>query len=197
MSTAVISDQTIRDTEVMPEEHYLNTDHSLKSWLLTVDHKRICILYLLTITAMFFIGGFFATLVRLELLTPAGDLLQSDTYNKAFTMHAVFMIFFFLVPSIPATLGNFLVPMMVGAKDMAFPRLNLATWYIFVFGALFAITAMITGGVDTGWTLYAPLSTNYVNTNVIMTAVGILIAGFASIFTGLNIIVTVHRMRCP
>jgi cytochrome c oxidase subunit 1 len=197
MSTAVISDQIVKEAEVMPEEHYLNTDHSLKSWLLTVDHKRICILYLLTITAMFFIGGFFATLVRLELLTPAGDLMQSDTYNKAFTMHAVFMIFFFLVPSIPATLGNFLVPMMVGAKDMAFPRLNLATWYIFVFGALFAITAMITGGVDTGWTLYAPLSTNYVNTNVIMTAVGILIAGFASIFTGLNIIVTVHRMRCP
>jgi cytochrome c oxidase subunit 1 len=196
MSTAVISDQIVKD-EVMPEVHYLNNDHSLKSWLLTVDHKRICILYLLTITAMFFIGGFFATLVRLELLTPAGDLMQSDTYNKAFTMHAVFMIFFFLVPSIPATLGNFLVPMMVGAKDMAFPRLNLATWYIFVIGALFAIVAMITGGVDTGWTLYAPLSTNYVNTNVIMTAVGILIAGFASIFTGLNIIVTVHRMRCP
>jgi cytochrome c oxidase subunit I len=197
MSTAVISDQIIKDVEVMPEEHYLNNDHSLKSWLLTVDHKRICILYLLTITAMFFVGGFFATLVRLELLTPAGDLMQSDTYNKAFTMHAVFMIFFFLVPSIPATLGNFLVPMMVGAKDMAFPRLNLATWYIFVIGAIFAIVAMITGGVDTGWTLYAPLSTNYVNTNVIMTAVGILIAGFASIFTGLNIIVTVHRMRCP
>ena len=198
MSTAVVSDQIIKQPEhVMPEVHYLNNDHSLKSWLLTVDHKRICILYMLTITAMFFIGGFFASLVRLELLTPAGDLLQSDTYNKAFTMHAVFMIFFFLVPSIPATLGNFLVPMMVGAKDMAFPRLNLATWYIFVLGALFAITAMITGGVDTGWTFYAPLSTNYVNTHVIMTAVGILIAGFASIFTGLNIIVTVHRMRCP
>jgi cytochrome c oxidase subunit 1 len=197
MSSAVISDQVVKQEHVMPEVHYLNNDHSLKSWLLTVDHKRICILYLLTITAMFFIGGFFATLVRLELLTPAGDLLQSDTYNKAFTMHAVFMIFFFLVPSIPATLGNFLVPIMVGAKDMAFPRLNLATWYIFVVGALFAIVAMITGGVDTGWTLYAPLSTNYVNTNVIMTAVGILIAGFASIFTGLNIIVTVHRMRCP
>jgi cytochrome c oxidase subunit I len=197
MSTAVVSDQIIKDVEVMPEVHYLNNDHSLKSWLLTVDHKRICILYLLTITAMFFIGGFFATLVRLELLTPAGDLLQSDTYNKAFTMHAIFMIFFFLVPSIPATLGNFLVPMMVGAKDMAFPRLNLLTWYIFVTGAIFAIVAMITGGVDSGWTLYAPLSTNYLNTNVIMTAVGILIAGFASIFTGLNIIVTVHRMRCP
>jgi cytochrome c oxidase subunit 1 len=198
MSSAVVSDQIVKPHEqVMPEVHYLNNDHSLKSWLLTIDHKRICILYMLTITAMFFIGGFFATLVRLELLTPAGDLLQSDTYNKAFTMHAVFMIFFFLVPSIPATLGNFLVPMMIGAKDMAFPRLNLATWYIFVCGALFAIVAMITGGVDTGWTLYAPLSTNYVNTNVIMTAVGILIAGFASIFTGLNIIVTVHRMRCP
>src|SRR3954447_11160126 len=149
MSTAV-TDVVVTETHVMPEEHYLNADHSLKSWLLTQDHKRIAILYMLTITFFFFVGGIMASLVRLELLTPAGDLMQSDTYNKAFTMHAIFMIFFFLVPSIPATLGNFLVPMMVGAKDMAFPRLNLATWYIFVTGALFAIVAMITGGVDTG-----------------------------------------------
>ena len=195
MSTALVPE--VLDQNVMPEEHYLNVDHSLKSWLLTVDHKRIGILYLITISLMFFVGGIFATLVRLELLTPAGDLLQSDTYNKAFTMHAVFMIFFFLVPSIPTTLGNFLLPLMIGAKDVAFPRLNLASWYIFTFGALFAIVAMITGGVDTGWTFYTPLSSTYSNTNVMLTAVGIIIAGFSSIFTGLNFIVTIHRLRCP
>jgi cytochrome c oxidase subunit 1 len=196
MSTAV-TDVVVTETHVMPEEHYLNADHSLKSWLLTVDHKRIAILYLLTITFFFFVGGLMASMVRLELLTPAGDLLESDTYNKAFTMHGVMMIFFFLIPSVPATLGNFLIPMMIGAKDLAFPRINLLSWYIFVVGACFGLAAMITGGVDTGWTFYAPLSTTYSNTNVILTAVGILIAGFASIFTGLNFIVTVHKMRAP
>jgi cytochrome c oxidase subunit 1 len=196
MSTAV-TDVVVTETHVMPEEHYLNADHSLKSWLLTVDHKRIAILYLLTITFFFFVGGAMASLVRLELLTPAGDLLESDTYNKAFTMHGVMMIFFFLIPSVPATLGNFLIPMMIGAKDLAFPRINLLSWYIFVIGACLGLYAMITGGVDTGWTFYAPLSTTYSNTNVIITAVGILIAGFASIFTGLNFIVTIHKMRAP
>jgi cytochrome c oxidase subunit 1 len=196
MSTAV-TDVVVTETHVMPEEHYLNADHSLKSWLLTQDHKRIAILYMLTITFFFFVGGLMASLVRLELLTPAGDLLESDTYNKAFTMHGVMMIFFFLIPSVPATLGNFLIPMMVGAKDLAFPKINLLSWYIFVVGACFGLAAMITGGVDTGWTFYAPLSTTYSNTNVILTAVGILIAGFASIFTGLNFIVTIHKMRAP
>ena len=150
----------------MPEEHYLNADHSLKSWLLTVDHKRICILYLLTITFFFFIGGFMATLIRLELLTPAGDLMSSDMYNKAFSTHGIFMIFFFLVPSIPATLGNFLIPLMIGAKDVAFPRLNLMTWYIFTTGALCALAALVMGGVDTGWTFYTPFSTTFSNTGV-------------------------------
>ena len=196
MSTAVVSDQIVK-AEVMPEEHYLNVDHSLKSWLLTVDHKRICILYLLTITVMFFIGGFFATLIRLELLTPAGDLMQSDTYNKAFTLHGIIMVFFFLVPSIPATLGNFLMPMMIGAKDMAFPRINLLSWYLFVAGCIIAITTILMGGVDTGWTFYAPLSTNYVNTHVVLMIIGIFLGGFSSILTGLNFIVTTHRMRCP
>ncbi len=196
MST-VVRDIAHVAPEVMPEHHYLNDGHSLKSWLLTVDHKRIGVLYLLTITFFFFIGGIMATLVRLELLTPAGDLLQSDAYNKAFTMHGVMMIFFFLVPSIPATLGNFLVPLMIGAKDVAFPRLNLMTWYIFTTGALCGFAAMITGGVDTGWTFYTPFSTTFSNTKVMLTAVGILIAGFASIFTGLNFIVTIHKLRAP
>ena len=190
------SDQVIAPA-VMPQEHYVNVDHSLKSWLLTVDHKRICILYLLAITVMFFVGGFFATLVRLELLTPAGDLMQSDTYNKAFTLHGIVMVFFFLVPSIPATIGNFLVPIMVGAKDMAFPRINLLSWYLFMIGAVLTTAAIIMGGADTGWTFYAPLSTNYLNTHVLLAAVGIFFAGFSSILTGLNFIVTVHRMRCP
>ncbi len=186
-----------KEAEVMPEVHYLNADHSLKSWLLTIDHKRIAILYMLTITVFFFVGGAMATLVRLELLTPAGDLLQSDSYNKAFTLHGVMMVFFFLVPSIPATLGNFLLPMMLGCKDLAFPRINLLSWYLFVIGGTFALYGMITGGLDTGWTFYTPFSTTYSNTNVITVGLGIFVAGFASILTGLNFIVTTHRMRAP
>jgi cytochrome c oxidase subunit 1 len=176
---------------------YLNDGYGLKSWLLTTDHKRIGILYLITITLFFFLGGFFAVLIRLELLTPQGDLVQSDTYNKLFTMHGVVMIFFFLIPSIPATLGNFLVPMMVGAKDLAFPKLNLLSWYIFVAGGLFTLYVALTGGVDTGWTFYTPFSSTYSNTYVILTAVGVFITGFSSILTGLNFIVTIHRMRAP
>src|SRR5271166_2157333 len=124
-------------------ETYLNHDYTLKSWLLTKDHKRIAILYLISITAMFFVGGFFAMLIRLELLTPAGDLVSSDTYNKLFTMHGISMIFFFLIPSVPAVLGNFLIPLMVGAKDLAFPRINLLTWYLYMIGGTTALVAMI------------------------------------------------------
>src|SRR5450432_1627258 len=178
MATAV---QTMVETE-----NYLNNGYGLKSWLLTKDHKRIAILYLVSITAMFFVGGFFAMLIRLELLTPAGDLVSSDTYNKLFTMHGVSMIFFFLITSVPAVLGNFCIPLMIGAKDLAFPKLNLASWYIFMIGAIFALTSMLLGGVDTGWTFYTPFSTTYSNTHVIGTALGVFIAGFASIFTGLN-----------
>ncbi len=182
---------------VMPETHYLNENYSIRSWLLTGDHKRIAMLYLVTITFFFFLGGMFAALIRLELLTPAGDLFQSDTYNKLFTMHGVNMVFFFLIPSVPAVLGNFLIPIMIGAKDLALPKINLLSWYIFIAGALFSLTALIYGGVDTGWTFYTPLSSGYLKTPVIVMGVGILIAGFASIFTGLNFIVTVHRMRAP
>jgi len=180
-----------------PEHNYLNDGYSLKSWLLTKDHKRIAILYLLSITFFFALGGLFALLIRLELLTPQGDLMQSETYNKMFTMHGIVMIFFFLVPSIPAVFGNFLVPIMIGARDLAFPRLNLASWYVYMVGAAFAMYAIVSGGVDTGWTFYTPYSTGHANTHVISTAVGILIMGFSSIFTGLNFIVTIHRMRAP
>ncbi len=112
--------------------NYLNVDHGWKSWLFTTDHKRIAILYLISITSFFFVGGFFALLMRLELMTPRNDLVQADTYNKLFTMHGIIMVFFFLIPSIPATLGNFLVPIMIGARDLAFPRINLLSWYIYI-----------------------------------------------------------------
>ena len=178
-------------------ENYLNTDFGVKSWLLTTDHKRIAILYLLSITFMFFIGGFAATLIRLELLTPAGDLMSSDTYNKMFSIHGIVMVFFFLIPSIPATLGNFLVPLMVGAKDLAFPKINLASWYLYILGAGIMLYVILTGGVDTGWTFYVPYSSTYSNTHVIAAVVAIFVAGFSSIFTGFNFIVTIHRMRAP
>src|SRR6188474_2605170 len=151
--------------------HYLNASYGLKSWLLTTDHKRIAWLYLISVTFFFFIGGFFATLLRIELLTPQGDLVQAETYNKLFTMHGVTMVFFFLIPSIPAVLGNFLIPLMIGAKDLAFPRLNLLSWYIYVVGGLFTLWAVVHGGVDTGWTFYTPYSTASSNTHVIATAV--------------------------
>src|SRR5579871_5377849 len=178
-------------------EHYLNASYGLKSWLLTKDHKRIGLLYLATVTLFFFLGGAFATLIRIELLTPQGDLVSAETYNKLFTMHGVAMIFFFLIPSIPATLGNFFLPMMIGARDLAFPRINLLSWYLLVIGGLFSLFAMLAGGVDTGWTFYTPYSTTYSNTWVIATGLGIFIAGFSSILTGLNFVVTVHTMRAP
>ncbi|RMD85935.1 MAG: cytochrome c oxidase subunit I [Candidatus Dadabacteria bacterium] len=180
-----------------PANHYLNASRGIRSWLLTLDHKRIGILYLISITVFFFIGSIFAAMVRLELLTPAGDLFSSDTYNRLFTMHGIAMIFFFLIPSIPSVLGNFLVPIMIGARDLAFPRLNLLSWYIFVLGGVITLAAMFVGGVDTGWTFYTPFSTTAATTKVIPTAIGIFISGFASILTGLNFIVTIHRMRAP
>src|SRR4051795_2724388 len=133
-------------------ENYLNKEYGIRSWLLTTDHKRIALLYLVSITLFFFIGGFFALLIRLELLTPAGDMVQADTYNKLFTMHGQVMVFFFLIPSIPAVLGNFLVPLMIGAKDLAFPRVNLLSWYIYIAAAILYLVCIVTGGVDTGWT---------------------------------------------
>ncbi|HUA17498.1 MAG TPA: cytochrome c oxidase subunit I [Bryobacteraceae bacterium] len=191
MSTA------LEQPRAQEKPNYLNAEYGWKSWLLTTDHKRIAVLYIISISAMFLLGGIFAMLIRLELLTPQGDLVNSDTYNKFFTMHGIVMVFFFLVPSIPATLGNFLVPMMIGAKDLAFPRINLLSWYIYIVGAAFAIAAIAMGGVDTGWTFYTPFSTTYSNTFVITAAVGVFVAGFSSILTGLNFIVTVHKMRAP
>jgi cytochrome c oxidase subunit 1 len=181
----------------LPARHYLNDGYGIRSWLLTRDHKRIALLYLAAVTFFFFVGGSFAVVIRLDLATPAGDLVSDETYNKLFTMHGVMMVFFFLIPVIPAVLGNFLVPIMIGAKDLAFPRLNLASWYIYILGGLFTLYALVTGGVDTGWTFYTPFSTVSSTTQVVPTALGIFITGFSSILTGLNFIVTIHRMRAP
>ncbi len=177
--------------------NYLNAVYGLKSWLLTKDHKRIALLYLGSITFFFFIGGIYALMIRLELLTPQGDFLASTTYNKVFTQHGIIMIFFFLIPSIPATLGNFLIPMMIGAKDLAFPRINLLSWYVYLLGGIITIYALLAGGVDTGWTFYTPFSTTFSNSYVVATGLGIFINGFSSILTGLNFIVTIHTMRAP
>src|SRR4051812_17685326 len=174
---------------------YLNVAYGVRSWLLTRDHKRIALLYLGSITLMFFVGGVFAALVRVELATPKGDFLTSDTYNKMFTMHGIVMLFFFLIPSIPATLGNFLVPLMIGAKDLAFPKLNLASWYVFMVAVALGVVTMLMGGVDTGWTFYTPYSTQSSHTHVMLAALAAFVAGFSSILTALNFIVTIHRMR--
>ena len=188
MATAAVSTE---------RKNYINAEYGIRSWLLTTDHKRIALLYLLSITFFFFIGGFFALLIRLELLTPAGDLLSADMYNKAFTMHGQIMVFFFLIPSIPAVLGNFLIPMMIGAKDLAFPRINLLSWYIYVAAGILYLYCLATGGVDTGWTFYTPYSSMFSNTRVAEAGLAIFIVGFSSILTGLNFVVTVHRMRAP
>jgi cytochrome c oxidase subunit 1 len=178
-------------------ETYLNSRYTIASWLLTKDHKRIAILYMLSITFFFMIGGAAATVMRIELMNPHGYMLQDDTYNKMFTTHGVMMVFFFLVPSIPATLGNFLVPLMIGAKDLAFPKINLLSWYLYIIGASLAFVSLVAGGIDTGWTFYAPYSTTYANGWVTLTIMGIFINGFSSILTGLNFVVTIHKMRAP
>jgi len=184
-------------TENSTGVNYLNARYGIRSWLLTTDHKRIALLYLASITFFFLIGGIAAVLIRIHLIEPQGALLQPATYNKMFSMHGIIMVFFFLIPSIPAVMGNFLVPMMVGARDLAFPRLNLLSWYIYVVAGLFAVYATVAGGVDTGWTFYTPLSTTYANGQVMAAALAAFIAGFSSILTGLNFIVTIHKMRAP
>src|SRR6266576_3768634 len=188
MATAAVSAE---------RKNYINAEYGIRSWLFTTDHKRIALLYLLSITFFFFIGGFYALLIRLELLTPQGDLMQADTYNKVFTMHGQIMVFFFLIPSIPAVLGNFLVPMMIGAKDLAFPRINLLSWYLYIIGGIMMLHCMLTGGVDTGWTIYTPFSTAFTNTKIVEAGLAIFVAGFSSILTGLNFVVTIHRLRAP
>jgi cytochrome c oxidase subunit 1 len=185
-------------TAPVEERHsYLDAPYGVWSWLLTKDHKRIAILYLVSITIFFAVGGLFALGIRIELLTPKGDFVTDDVYNKLFTLHGIVMIFFFLIPSIPATLGNFFIPIMVGAKDLAFPRINLLSWYLYLIGGTLGLAAIVGGGVDTGWTFYTPYSTSASQTSVTIAAMAAFVAGFSSILTGFNFIVTVHRMRAP
>ncbi len=181
----------------MSERSYLTEGYTLGSWLSTHDHKRIAILFAVAITGFFFVGGAAATLIRLELITPPGDLVSADLYNRLFTAHGVIMVWLFLIPSIPNVLGNFLVPMMIGARDLAFPRLNLASWYVYMAGGVLTLAALFTGGVDTGWTFYTPYSTMFSNSSVVLTLAGVVVLGFSSIMTGINFIVTVHTLRAP
>ena len=192
------------DTVATPKAHghvehhdvdYLH-DGSLLSWLTTVDHKKLGVMYLWSVLFMFFLGGVFALLVRLELFAPGKQFMDAETYNKVFTLHGAIMVFLFIIPSIPAALGNFVLPIMLGAKDVAFPRLNLASFWVYVVGALIAVTAMVTGGVDTGWTFYTPYSTTTDGSVALMTFAAFVL-GFSSILTGVNFIATVHKLRAP
>ena len=176
---------------------YLTKENTIASWLFTSDHKRIALLFFASITFFFFIGGFAATLIRLHLLNPAGTLLQPDMYNRMFTMHGIVMVWFFLIPSIPTTLGNFFIPLMIGARDLAFPKINLASWYVFNISGLFVLFCLFVGGVDTGWTFYTPYSTLFANGYVIPAAIAVFINGFSSIMTGLNFVITIHCLRAP
>ena len=179
------------------DDSYLTDEKSIWSWLLTTDHKRIALLYFATITAFFFLGGAAAALMRLNLLTPNGLIVDHEMYNRLFTLHGVVMVWFFLVPAIPVTLGNFVTPLMLGARDLAFPRVNLTSWYLFVTGGIMALAGLAAGGVDTGWTFYTPLSTNYSHGYVVLVCFGIILSGYSSIATGLNFIITIHTLRAP
>ncbi|WP_376963550.1 cytochrome c oxidase subunit I [Azospirillum sp. A26] len=195
MTTATVTGKP--EEPVVATKNYLTEGGvTLRSWLLTRDHKRIAILYTLSITFFFFVGGAAATLIRLNLVTPPG-IFTPDIYNRLFTLHGVIMVWFFLIPSIPNTMGNFLIPLMIGAKDLAFPRLNLLSWYLYVGAGFLALFAILIGGVDTGWTFYTPFSSLYSNGYVVLALAAVLAVGFSSILTGLNFIVTTHRMRAP
>jgi len=182
--------------ELAKPRDYLREETTLWSWLATKDHKRIGVLFLAAVIFFFFLGGLFALLLRVELLTPQRTIMSAGMYNRMFTLHGITMVWLFLIPAIPTTFGNFLLPIMLGAKDVAFPRLNLASFWIFVLGAAFLLWAMFTGGADTGWTFYTPYSLN-TQSSVLPVLIGIFVVGFSSILTGLNFIVTVHTMRAP
>ena len=189
--SAIIADTTKN------ESSYLTDGKTIRSWLLTTDHKRIALLYLGSITLFFFIGGIAAALIRYNLIAPQGMIGSAETYNRLFTTHGVLMVWFFLIPAVPVTLGNFLVPLMLGARDLAFPKLNLISWYLYILAGAAALYSLIAGGVDTGWTFYTPLTTAYSKGYVVATIVAIFIAGFSSIATGLNFIISIHSLRAP
>ncbi len=190
---------TVDDLSYAPASEgadYIRAQRGVLSWLTTVDHKRIGVMYLASVLAAFALGGAFALALRIELLTPRRTIMSADSYNQAFTLHGAVMTFLFIIPSIPGALGNFLLPIMVGAKDVAFPKLNLLSLYLYWIGALFTLSSIITGGLDTGWTFYVPYA-SVTNTSVISVTFGIFVLGFSSVLTGLNFIVTIHKLRAP
>lgn len=180
-------------------DNYLTHTRGFMSWALTLDHKRIGVMYMVAVLVSFFVGGVFALLVRTELLTPGQTIpgVTADVYNQLFTLHGAIMVFLVIIPSIPAALGNFVLPIMLGAKDVAFPRLNLGSFYLWLFGAAFTLVSLAMGGFDTGWTFYTPYSTTTTAGGVIPVLFGVFILGFSSIFTGMNFVVTVHKLRPP
>jgi cytochrome c oxidase subunit 1 len=200
MAHTLQSQTTVADRP-RPLKNYINNDKGIWSWMTTVDHKRIGVMYLVGVLSAFFVGGLFALLIRLSLLTPkhmlfGKVLMTAETYNRVFTLHGAIMVFLFIIPSVPAALGNFVMPLMVGAKDVAFPRLNLASFYLWVIGAIMAIASMLIGAVDTGWTFYTPYSTT-TNGSVGIMTMAVFVLGFSSIFTGINFVATVHKLRAP
>jgi cytochrome c oxidase subunit 1 len=184
------------DSHGDPDANYLKASRGIGSWLVTYDHKRIGLMYLTMVSLAFLAGGIFALLVRLELFTRGKTIVDAETYNRFFTLHGAIMVFLFIIPSVPAALGNFFLPIMIGAKDVAFPRVNLLSYYIYLAGAAIALTSIVMGSVDTGWTFYTPYSVQTVNSVISMTF-GVFVLGFSSILTGLNFLVTVHTMRAP
>jgi cytochrome c oxidase subunit 1 len=173
---------------------YLGGETTIRSWLFSTDHKRIAILYFVAVSFFLVLGGIFALALRVEHLTPGPTIMSAHTYNRLFTLHGVIMVFLFMIPSIPTTLGNFLLPIMIGAKDLAFPRINLLSFYVYLLGAFVLLAALVLGGVDTGWTFYTPYSARSPSA-VLPAVIGVFIVGWSSILTGLNFIVTVHTMR--
>lgn len=179
-----------------PTNTYLTDEKGVWAWMTTVDHKKIGLMYLASVAFFFAFAGFLAIALRTELWEPATNFIDADTYNKYFTLHGAMMVFFVLIPSIPAALGNFVLPMQLGAKDVAFPRLNLASFYIYVIGAIFTFISLAYNGFDTGWTFYTPYSSTG-STGVIWVTLGVFILGFSSILTGTNFITTIHKLRAP
>ncbi|AUX36867.1 MULTISPECIES: cytochrome c oxidase subunit I [Sorangium] len=176
---------------------YIRATSGIMSWLTTVDHKRIGLMYLVSTFIAFLMGGVFALVLRLELLTPKATIISANAYNQMFTLHGAVMTFLFIIPSIPGALGNFLLPIMIGAKDVAFPKLNLLSLYLYWIGALFTLSSLVTGGIDTGWTFYVPYSSTVTTTSVLSVTFGVFILGFSSVLTGLNFVVTLHKLRAP
>ena len=199
MTTLDATSPNPSDTQAPPVDNYLTFTRGFLSWALTLDHKRIGLMYLVAVLGSFLVGGIFALLVRTELLTPGATIpgVDAEVYNQFFTLHGAIMVFLVIIPSIPAALGNFVLPIMLGAKDVAFPRLNLGSFYLWIIGAVLAVVSLAYGGFDTGWTFYTPYSTTTTTGGVIPVVTGVFILGFSSIFTGLNFVVTIHKLRPP